>query len=148
MNIIDKQQGSQTERLQDFLRFGFKRITKQQSSQTTFSVIPRSFGLRELQNNKALKPSRRKKQIIGEFKRITKQQGSQTSAPAIIGSIWFKRITKQQGSQTVDVDDVEEGGFKRITKQQGSQTCSSFSLIVFTFKRITKQQGSQTVIVR
>ena len=56
VNIIDKQQGSQTERLQDFLRFGFKRITKQQGSQTLSAFHARN----------------------RQFKKITKQQGSQT----------------------------------------------------------------------
>ena len=56
----------------------FKRITKQQGSQTI-----RKYGNAQT-----------------EFKRITKQQGSQTNNSVYSTTLVFKRITKQQGSQT------------------------------------------------
>ena len=53
---ITKQQGSQTINIVINLLFVFKRITKQQGSQTRARHWKTPFGLRELQNNKALKP--------------------------------------------------------------------------------------------
>ena len=59
----------------------FKRITKQQGSQTCCRCVLKSI----------------------TFKRITKQQGSQTSFLCYLRLYEFKRITKQQGSQTSNV---------------------------------------------
>ena len=78
MNFIDKQQGSQTERLQDFLRFGLRELQNNNALKLLVRDKVSGEGLRELQNNKALKPSGDCTQYEKLFKRITKQQGSQT----------------------------------------------------------------------
>ncbi len=100
----------------------FKRITKQQGSQTNFLPLL----------------------VVCPFKRITKQQGSQTPLVDAFVANLFKRITKQQGSQTRSTNFPVSWTFKRITKQQGSQTGCCFVHSPLWFKRITKQQGSQT----
>lgn len=55
MNFIDKQQGSQTERLQDFLRFGLRELQNNNALKLLVRDKVSGEGLRELQNNKALK---------------------------------------------------------------------------------------------